>query len=385
MTLRKQRGMLGIAGWRAGLMIGVCLALLTIGPLTAAGQEVTPPPDPLALLWEQIAARPADFAIGCMPLNNEAAAVVYQPDVRFPLASVSKLLIFMEYARQLESGAIPFDELVEVSALARYHLPGTDLGAHEAFLARFPEGTQTLRLRDVAVGIIQYSSNAATDYLLDRLAPADWDGLFAALQLTATDPPHAFTLIPLLMNNHETGRARLATVPALSLAQGQAYLERYVSDPVWRAQEIAYRERRRSDFPDWRTQAAVLQQHTASGTVRDFLRVLRAIYGPDSPLSLTVRTLTRAALRWQDNDYINARYTEYGSKLGFYSGGLLTLVAYGQPIGGFPVISVIFLRNLPRLAYQELLERDAIGELAHWLNATRCVDLPARLPALPAS
>ncbi|MCS7071254.1 MAG: class A beta-lactamase-related serine hydrolase, partial [Anaerolinea sp.] len=372
-----------IAGWRVGLMIGIGLMLIAAGPRVTSGQEATPAPDPLALLWEQIAARPVDFAIGCMPLNNEAAAVLYQPDARFPLASVSKLLIFMEYARQLESGAIPFDEMVAISALERYHLPGTDLGAHEAFMARFPDGMEALRLRDVAVGVIQYSSNAASDYLLDRLAPADWDGLFAQLQLTATDPPHAFTLIPLLMNNHETGRARLVDVPALSLAQGRAYLERYLTDDIWRAEELTYRARRYSDFPGWRTQAAILQQHTATGTVRDFLRVLRAIYGPDSPLSLTVRTLTRAALRWSDNDYINARYSEYGSKLGFYSGGVLTLVAYGQPIGGFPVISAIFLRNLPRPAYRELLERDAIGELAHWLNATRCIDLPARLPVLP--
>lgn len=372
---------------RLVIAIGLAVWLTRVPPGSA--QDDVPDGDaevdPLALLWQQAAEQPDDFALGCVPLTVETTAVVYNADTRFPLASISKVLIFMEYARRLEDGSITRDETVDVSVLDRYNLPATDRGAHDAFMEQYPPETQTLPLWDVAVGMIQYSSNAASDYLLDRLAPADWDGLFQMLQLSATDPPHAFTLIPLLMNNHETGRARLSTVPELSLADGEAYLDRYISDATWREREIAYRARRGSDFPDWRTQAAVLQQHTATGTISDFLRVLRAIYGPDSPLSLTVRTLTRSALRWNNDDFITANYIEYGSKLGFYSGGTLTLIAYGHPVGGQPVISATFFRNLPRDVYRDLVRTDAIGELANWMNFNRCVGLEALLPSTAPS
>jgi hypothetical protein len=110
------------------------------------------------------------------------------------------------------------------------------------------------------------------------------------------------------------------------------------------------------------------------------MRVLRAIYSTESPLSETVRAMTRRAMRWTDNDYINANYTEYGSKLGFYSGGTLTLIAYGHPVDGEAVISATFFRNIPRRTYSTLIRNDAIGDFAHWLNFSQCEGLQAQLP-----
>jgi hypothetical protein len=75
-------------------------------------------------------------------------------------------------------------------------------------------------------------------------------------------------------------------------------------------------------------------------------------------------------------------YMEYGSKLGFYSGGVIALVAYGHPYNGNPVISVAFLRNIPRRVYNEMLQQDSIGELAHWMNLNECTGL---LDAMPGS
>lgn len=345
--------------------------LLVLGTRITQAQDID-----LTGLWAQIDAQPQDFSVGCVPLNDESRAVFYNADTRFPLASVSKLLIFIEYARRLDLGEIPLNETVAVSTLERYNLPRTDRGAHDRFMEQYPEGTQALPLWDVAAeGMIQYSSNAAADYLLDRLAPTDWQALLHLLAITETDPPHSLTLIPLLMNNHETGKATMADVPQLSIPQGETYLDLYVGDAAWRQAEISYRSQGGSVFPDWDTQAAILQQVTATGTVRDFVQVMRDIYGTDGALSPGVKSMTRLALRWTENAYINENYVEYGSKLGFYSGGTMTLVAYGQPIGGEPVISATFFRNIPRRTYTDLLREDAIGDFAHWMNFNQCAGL----------
>ncbi|NDJ59765.1 MAG: hypothetical protein GYB67_01500, partial [Chloroflexi bacterium] len=265
---------------------------------------------------------------------------------------------------------------VAVRTLERYNLPRTDRGAHDRFMEQYPPDTDTLNLWDVAVeGMMQYSSNAASDYLLDRLAPINWEPLYQRLSITETDYPHSLTLIPLLMNNHQDRLANLDDVAEMSSAQGERYLDLYIDNAVWREEEIAYRERRGRTFPDWDVQAAILETHTAHGTVSDFLTLLNAIYGAGGPLSPRLQAMVRDALRWDDNAFLDAHYVEFGSKLGSYSGGTLTLVAYGEPINGRPVISATFLRNIPRETYFAMLSDDSIGNFAHWMNFNACVGI----------
>jgi len=333
----------------------------------------------LSTLWEQIGAQPDDFSLGCVPLNDQANTFLYNADEPFPLASITKLLIFIEYARRLDAGIITFAEMVDVETLDRYNLPRTDRGAHDRFMGQYGANVQEITLWELALGMVQYSSNAASDYILDFLDPVDWQSLYQTLSLTDTDYPHSLTLIPLLMNNHETGRTTLRNLDSLSIAQGESYLDLYVQDETWREAEIEYRSGRGSQFPEWDMQAAILQ-HTATGTVNDFLNILRAVYGENDALSDNVRSLARLALLWRDNAYISEWYLEYGSKLGFYSGGTLTLIAYGYPYDGQPVMSAIFFRNIPRSVYNEMVEQDAIGIFAHWLNFNGCMGLSDAMP-----
>ena len=356
------------------VLIIVVLAAIVL-PATVLPANAQPSID-LDLLWEQVQAHPGDFSAACMPLAQPENAVYVNANEAFPLASVSKLLIFVEYARRVDAGLIAQDEQVTLATLNLYDLPGTNRGAHEDFLALYPAGVNTLALWDVAaIGMMQYSSNAAADYVLARLGVVAWDDLLKALGMTSTDPPHALSAIPLLMNNHETGKPTLSGVSALSTTQGTTFFEQYVNDPDWRQAELVYRATERRIFPGWNIQTAILQQHTATGTTTDFLNALRVIYGPGDGLTAGAKILVRSALRWNGYESIDAAYSEYGSKLGFYSGGVLTLVAYGHPYGGQPVISATFLRNIPQRTYYQLLREDSIGDLAHWLNHNTCVGL----------
>jgi len=373
--------------WMRGIVALVSFGLLSATAVQAQPAVATGTTAALDILWEQVDFQPGDFGIACVPLDNPAGAYLYNAYTPFPLASVTKILIFIAYAERLEAGRISLDERVETSRLALYNLPRTDRGAHDRFMSIYPAGTTSISLWDLAAtGMIQYSSNAASDYLLDRLTPTDWDALYARLGLTETSYPNSLTMIPLLMNNHETGKATLDDVAALSTEQGERYLDLYVGNGQWRQAEIAYRSERSNgnQFPDWEVQTAILEQKTATGTVADWIKVMEAIYDDDldGPLSYSVKAMIRAALRWSENDFINENYVEYGSKLGFYSGGTLTLVAYGRPIGGSPVISVAFFRDIPRRAYNQMVREDSIGDLAHWLNFNDCNGLAAMIDSI---
>lgn len=343
----------------------------------------------LTTIWNQIEAQPNDVAIVCMPLNNPRSVVFHNAGMSFPLASVSKLLILLEYAQRVDTGAIPLDEMVSVAQLDRYNLPRTDRGAHDRFMDTYPDNVQNISLWDIATeGMIQFSSNAASDYLLNRMAPIDWNTLHTQLGIVPLTYPTPLTMIPLLMNNHETGMATTDTLANLSIEQGQNFFAQYIQNTAWREDEISYRSSGRGGFarrwPSWSVQADILQTYTPVGTANDFRNIMQAIYGNGTELSLNVKYMARIALQWRNNSFINQNYVEYGSKLGFYSGGTLTLVAYGEPIGGAPVISVIFFRNISRFNYFNMVREDSIGDFAHWLNVTGCSQLASRLSELTA-
>ena len=242
--------------WRL-ILVGI---LLVLSIVPAYAQQPIDFNAEIALVWEQLHAQPDDFSVACMPVVESPTITLYHANEAFPLASVSKLLIFIEYARQVDAGIIPLDEMVVVDALNRYDLPRTNGGAHERFLELYPADVRTISLWDVATtGMIQYSSNAASDLVLSRLGPVDWDSLYQTLDTQNTEYPHSMGIIALLMNNHETGETRMSEVGSLDVAQGEALLDRYLHDDEWRQAEIDYRAGRRRVFPSWDIQAAVLQ------------------------------------------------------------------------------------------------------------------------------
>src|SRR5699024_8755947 len=70
-------------------------------------------------------------------------------------------------------GNINEDETVPLSSLEAFYIEDTDGGAHEAWLEEMKEEDniheESVRLHDVASGMITYSSNANADFLIDLL------------------------------------------------------------------------------------------------------------------------------------------------------------------------------------------------------------------------
>ncbi|WP_276569111.1 serine hydrolase [Insulibacter thermoxylanivorax] len=90
-----------------------------------------------------------------------------------PLASVMKIMIAVEFIRQIRSGRISPDQTVALEDLERYYIPHSDGGSHKNWLREIHQGKQEQRksvtLQEVAEGMTKYSSNANTEYLMDVL------------------------------------------------------------------------------------------------------------------------------------------------------------------------------------------------------------------------
>lgn len=99
---------------------------------------------------------------------NDEEWVKVNEDNPLPLASTVKIIIAIEYAKQVANGQLHADELISFDELTRFYLPKTDGGAHMAWKQLF-EGKTHVPLHEVAKGMIMYSSNANTEYLINRL------------------------------------------------------------------------------------------------------------------------------------------------------------------------------------------------------------------------
>ena len=105
--------------------------------------------------------------------ENGVELIAYQSDIVRPLASTVKMLIAVEYAMQIDAGTLNKDSAVSLDDLNRYYIRNTD-GAHEEWLKLMnSEGkvkNNEVTVHDVTKGMVTYSSNANTDYLMDLLS-----------------------------------------------------------------------------------------------------------------------------------------------------------------------------------------------------------------------
>lgn len=104
-------------------------------------------------------------------LENDTIVSRHEADKVLPLASTVKIIVAIEYAEQAAAGQLNPDEPVALSDLETFYVPKTDGGAHEAWLETLGEKLQNdaVPLREVVRGMIRFSSNANTEWLMDKL------------------------------------------------------------------------------------------------------------------------------------------------------------------------------------------------------------------------
>lgn len=121
--------------------------------------------DPIAQFLKENPERASLYLI-----RNGNKVIDYHSNREMTLASTSKLIIALEFAKQAAKGKINPSKKVSLDDLALFYVPGSDGNAHEAWLQDI-ETRQVVQngkvsLQEVAKGMIKYSSNANSEYLL---------------------------------------------------------------------------------------------------------------------------------------------------------------------------------------------------------------------------
>ncbi len=127
--------------------------------------------------------------------RNDSVITSLNENKLMPLASTVKIMVAIEFAKQSAGEVINENSYAGLDELDKYYIPDTDGGAHPAWLKYAKDNKlvkgDSVKLVDVARGMIMFSSNANTEYLMDLLGfdnVKDNIALFNLKQHTAIYP-----------------------------------------------------------------------------------------------------------------------------------------------------------------------------------------------------
>lgn len=148
--------------------------------------------------------------LASMLLNVDGEVIISKEgDIKRPLASVVKTIIAIDYANQVVEGTIDPKERIPVEELDKFYLANTDGGAHAAWLEEMSVTDQIVNdevlLHEVAKGMIKFSSNANTDFLIEKLGSESINRVIETLNLENHDQvyPLVSALLASAYLNHQ--------------------------------------------------------------------------------------------------------------------------------------------------------------------------------------
>jgi D-alanyl-D-alanine carboxypeptidase len=144
--------------------------------------------------------------LASMFISVDGKVVVNQEGkVKRPLASVLKTMIAIDYANQVVEGKVDPKERIPLSELDKFYLANTDGGAHPAWLEEMKISGEIIKeevsLQEVVKGMIKFSSNANTDFLIGKLGHDSINRVIKNLNLENHDPIYPI-VAPLLISDY---------------------------------------------------------------------------------------------------------------------------------------------------------------------------------------
>lgn len=313
---------------------------------------------------------PESVGLAAYEVGQEEAGLFLNAQTPMPLASVVKIVHLIAYAEAIQAGELDPQMPVPLAEMEQYYLRNSDLNAH-------PEAVEALRAEGLVSGdppsvpletvprmMIEFSSNAATDYLHQLLGQQRLEETILDLGLSSHTAPCPFLGQFLLMG---TGDA---------IGEVEGYLEdpASYSRDVWAVTEayvagesVTSGWRGRDRRPSLETQAYFSEELNAQASAGDYAALMAQIAENElGPWEQSVRI--RRYLEWPTFFDVNQRTLAW---LGYKGGslpGIMTVAYYAQPWDAArPVVVVLFFRDLPLSTFRQWRRNLPHDELARWL------------------
>lgn len=158
--------------------------------------------------------------------HNNQKWVEVNKNQQLPLASTVKTIVAIAYAQQAAEGKIDPQKEVPLEDLNTFYVPKTDGGAHEAWIAQLNKDNEIKKvpLSEIANGMIAYSSNANTEYLIKILGLENINLVPESLGISGHEPLYPFVsalFVPsqLMTEKNLTKKETLAVLKGMGMSE----------------------------------------------------------------------------------------------------------------------------------------------------------------------
>lgn len=137
--------------------------------------------------------------------TNDTVTAHLNENKLMPLASTVKIIIAIEFAKQASHHLVDKNRRIALSELDKYYIPHTDGNAHPNWI-NYEKQQQNIindsvALNEVAKGMLQFSSNANAEYLMDILGMDNINSNLTLLGITKHTPIYPFISALFLYQN----------------------------------------------------------------------------------------------------------------------------------------------------------------------------------------
>lgn len=153
--------------------------------------------------------------------ENGIDTLAINSNQKFPLASTLKIIIAFNFVKAITNDRFSITEKVELDDISKYYIENTDGGAHPNWKKSIGYPKE-VSLFEVAKGMMQFSCNACTDFLIDKIGPDIINDSIKALQLN--HDKISYLTPPILIPGYLSDKRSLAMEKLESMNQ-QSYQE----------------------------------------------------------------------------------------------------------------------------------------------------------------
>lgn len=280
-------------------------------------------------------------------VKNGEVMAESNPDQRMPLASTVKIIVAIEYAKQAAQRKIDPAEKIPLSDLELYYLAKSDGNAHPDWLKEINEKSRAaegkVELRDVAKGMIKFSSNANTEYLMDKLGLANINANLKELGLDQHD--QLYPIVSALLVDTEfpdlTGDAlleKMRTLPREDIIAASNKIHEKLKNDKTGTVRSSYKNRSLELQRVW-------SDNLPGSTVREYISIMQKLNSRTYYDQATHKHLDEVMEQAMENPKNAELFTHTGAK-GGSTGFVLTRAVYATLKNGDKIEAAFFFDGL---------------------------------------
>ncbi len=292
--------------------------------------------------------------------KNDTVIAFLNENKVMPLANSFNILVAIEFAKQASADIVDKNARVPLSELDKYYLPNTDGNAHPSWIEYERKNNHirgdSVKLIDVARGMIMFGSNANAEYLMDLLGINNIGsniGLFGIRIHTSIYPTPA----SLLMYQNPKDISEDKIIKAINKFSEQNYAKHVYSLHIQLKHDFRFKASFRANDMTMKMQK-VWSDRLPASTTKDYVHLGNILNNRKFLTDTAYKIIEEVLESSMENKNFQAVFKHYGVKGGNTS-FVLTHVLYLRTKSNTNIELAVFFNNL---------SPDEEKKLAAWLD-----------------